>query len=89
MSDLTGNLRNKEQEIKEALAKQPQVSKSNKNYDAIFYSTMPIAGTQGNSSHTPVAKLGNSDTKYTMLVKRIDIMDIVKKTKTIDAGIGR
>lgn len=86
---LKSNLQIKEQGIKEALAKQPQANTINKSYDAVFYSTMPIAGKQSNNSNTPIAKLGNSDTKYTMLVKRIDIMDIVKKTKTIDAGIAR
>jgi len=42
--------------------------------DSIIYSTMPVAGLSNrNIDLMPVAKLGNANTKYTMLVKRIGI----------------
>jgi hypothetical protein len=55
--------------------------------NGVFYSNMPVAGKKDSNYNMPVAKLGDANTKHTMLIKRIDIMDIVKKTKTIDPGV--
>ncbi len=49
----------------------------------IFYSTMPVAGNKNNRKYDnmPVAKVGDTSTRYTMLVKRIDIVDPTKKER--------
>lgn len=47
-------------------------------YDEVFYSTMPVAGRSSRDSNMPVSKFGNLNTKYTMPVKRIDIVDPTK-----------
>jgi hypothetical protein len=46
-----------------------------------FYSTMPVAGnkTERPSDNMPVIKLRDTNTRYTMLIKRIDIVDPTKK----------
>ncbi len=46
-----------------------------------FYSTMPVAGKKDSqrTDNMPVVKLGDTNTRYTMLVKRIDIVDPTKK----------
>jgi hypothetical protein len=46
-----------------------------------FYSTMPVAGNKNSRQYDnmPLAKLGDTSTRYTMLVKRIDIIDPIKK----------
>jgi hypothetical protein len=46
-----------------------------------FYSTMPVAGNKnsGQYDNMPVAKLRDTSTRYTMLIKRIDIVDPTKK----------
>ncbi len=46
-----------------------------------FYSTMPVAGKKDSqrTDNMPVVKLGDTNTRYTMLIKRIDIVDLTKK----------
>lgn len=44
-------------------------------YDEVFYSTMPVAGTSSRNFNMPVSREGNWGTKYTMPVKRIDIVN--------------
>lgn len=46
-----------------------------------FYSTMPVAGNKAErpSDNMPVIKLRDTNTRYTMLIKRIDIVDPTKK----------
>jgi hypothetical protein len=53
-------------------------------YDEVFYSTMPVAGTHNTKHHMPAVKPSDADPGYKMPVKRIQIVDIVKKTKTIN-----
>jgi hypothetical protein len=52
-------------------------------YDEVFYSTMPVAGTSSHKFNMPVAKTGDPDTKYTMLVKRIAIVDPTKSKPAV------
>lgn len=56
-------------------------------YDDTIYSNMPVLGLNNNKHRMPVAKPDDTNMRYTMPVKRIEIMDIVKKTKTIDHGV--
>ena len=46
-----------------------------------FYSTMPVAGNKVErpSDNMPVIKLRDTNTRYTMLIKRIDIVGPTKK----------
>ncbi|WP_342646954.1 hypothetical protein [Mucilaginibacter sp. CSA2-8R] len=47
----------------------------------IFYSTMPVAGKKngGSTDNMPIVKLSDTDTRYTMLIKPIDVVDPTKK----------
>jgi len=56
---------------------------ANRVYDEIFYSTMPVAGASSSNSNMPVAKSGNSNAKYTMPVKRIDIVNPTKNKSAV------
>jgi hypothetical protein len=47
-------------------------------YDEVFYSTMPVAGTGSSNSNMAVIKSDNLNTRYTMPVKRIAIVDPTK-----------
>jgi hypothetical protein len=47
-------------------------------YDEVFYSTMPVAGTSSRNFNTPILREGNWGAKYTMPVKRIDIVNPIK-----------
>lgn len=47
------------------------------NFDNTVYSTMPVVG-HAKTDNMPIVKLGKSDTRYTMLIKRVDIVDPTK-----------
>ncbi|WP_345954817.1 hypothetical protein [Mucilaginibacter sp. PAMB04168] len=54
-------------------------AKLDKRYGSIVYSTMPVAGRgAARSDSMPIAKLGDPNTRYTMLVKRITIANPTK-----------
>ena len=51
-----------------------------------FYSTMPVAGDKNDRHYNnmPVAKLGDTCTRYTVLIKHIDIVDLTKREQQVN-----
>lgn len=81
---VTGTPLDKNKAFEKALTdriRKASVSANPNTQHEIFYSTMSVVGNKDSRQYynMPVAKLGDTSTRYTMFVKRIDIVDPTKQ----------